>query len=208
LKIAAFCMAGASAACTGVAAPYNEKDLGGDILRPGLFAKSLAESGDKLPLLWSHDVRAVLGVVTASTNDRALTVDGELLTEHVEKSREVYQLLKVGAIRGLSVGFLPQRKAPLSGGGTEYLEARLCEVSLCSIPSYAQAQVVEVRHLAGLDRDGLLALKSAIDARLVPETPAPDPVKELLEALQTFDTGRWSSDGRMKLRSSGGLTRR
>lgn len=49
---------------------FNNKDLGGDIVRPGAFAKSLAhwrESGDPIPVYWSHrmdDPTYNIGVVT------------------------------------------------------------------------------------------------------------------------------------------------
>jgi uncharacterized protein len=57
---------------------FGSKDLGGDVVMPGAFAKSLKENG--LPaLLWQHKVDEPIGVITEAREERrGLFVRGEL----------------------------------------------------------------------------------------------------------------------------------
>ena len=38
----------------GSLAVYNNIDLGGDLIEPGAFTKTIKEHGDQVPLLWQH----------------------------------------------------------------------------------------------------------------------------------------------------------
>jgi HK97 family phage prohead protease len=182
---------------TGTALVYGEKDSFGDSIRENAFSKSISDAGGRFPLLWTHDAREVLGTINVDGDGRTLAVTGSMLTDVVPKAREIHGLLKARAIKGLSVGFLPLRAAPIDGGGTEFVEGRLLEISLCAVPAYQSAMVNEVRSLEQLvqsldarhDREALLAVRRSIDAIL--GDPPPDRTRELVSAFGTFDARRW-----------------
>jgi len=46
----------------GLAATYGDVDLGGDIIEPGAFQKTMADKGGEVPILWQHDQREPIGV--------------------------------------------------------------------------------------------------------------------------------------------------
>lgn len=154
----------------GTAVPYNVADSIDDVMRAGCFRKSIVDAEGLFPCLWTHDPLSVLGTVKVeSDNSHNLAVSGALLLDAVPKAREIHELMKARAIRGLSIGFVPLRAVPRPNGGREVVEARLLEVSLCAAPAYVGAQVTEVRSLTAPDED---------EARLV------------LKAL-TFDASKW-----------------
>ncbi len=181
---------------SGVALVYGDKDAFGDTIRPGAFTKSITEAGAKFPLLWVHDSREVLGGIRVESDGRSLNVTGGLLLDAIPKAKEVHALLKAGAIRGLSVGFLPLRATP-NEGGTEFIEGRLLEISLCPTPAFSSAMVNEVKSITDLaaaldprrDRAALKALRDSISAMLGQE-PEEDR-SELLDAFQGFDVSKW-----------------
>lgn len=92
-------------AFVGDLAVYGNIDDVGDIIEPGAFAKSLAEK-TRLPLLWQHSPDIPVGYIDISGDDyRALSVDGQILAEELQKGREADVLLKAGIVTGLSIGY-------------------------------------------------------------------------------------------------------
>ena len=60
-----------------------------------------------------------------------------------EIADETCALAKAGVLRGVSIGFNPIRSSPIRGGGVQYIEWELLEISLVSVPANAGAVVVE-----------------------------------------------------------------
>lgn len=109
----------------GYAAVFDRPDLGGDILRPGAFAGTLAK-GRRVPLLWQHDARRPAGTIDTLVEDaRGLRVIGR--AEGVRPGT------------GLSFGF----RTVLAHRGTyrELREVELIEVSLVRQPMQPLARV-------------------------------------------------------------------
>ena len=88
---------------------YGNVDLGGDIVVPGAFNKSLGEhkSQGTMPLMfWMHDPAQVPGVWSEMSEDgTGLYVKGEILDTAL--GRDVRTLLEKKAVRGLSIGYRP-----------------------------------------------------------------------------------------------------
>ena len=175
----------------GTALVYNERDSLGDSIR---------DSGGSLPCLWSHDPREVLGTIHVEADARSLSVRGTLLVDDVPRAKEVYALLRAKSVKGLSVGFLPIRAVQRQdGSGTEFVEGRLIEISLTSVPAYQSATITEVRNLehlarsldAGHHREALKALHCAIGEMLGKSGPGEISSGDLLDALGKFDPGKW-----------------
>lgn len=190
LKVAALDGAGDKPGFRGLATVYNVVDFYGDILKPGLFSKSVRDSGGRFPLLWSHRMDEPIGsVAVESDNARSLDVNGSLLTKTVARAAETHSLMLEGIVKGLSVGFEPIRSTPMKNGGREHTEGRLIEVSLCVAPAIDSAEVFEVRDmsrmLGTLDKETLLAVRRSIDALLQPSGD------DLASAFASFDPSKW-----------------
>ena len=88
----------------GYASVFGNKDLGNDVVVNGAFRKSLRTKGArKIKMLFQHDTKEPIGVYTQIKEDgNGLYVKGQLAMQ-TQKGREVYELMKMGAIDGLSL---------------------------------------------------------------------------------------------------------
>jgi HK97 family phage prohead protease len=125
----------------GYASVYNNVDLGGDVVMPGAFQKTLQDGGRNRPLLWSH--RDPVGTVALTDTPAGLQADGAL-TLAVAKAAETYALMKDGVIRGLSIGYQTVREK-FAGEVRQLLELKLFEVSLVTFPMNELATVSAVK---------------------------------------------------------------
>jgi HK97 family phage prohead protease len=120
----------------GYAALFGVADGGGDTIRPGAFARTLAE-GAELPLLWQHDPRQRIGTVERIAEDgRGLRV-----TARVDRlASRAARLLRTRAVSGLSFGYRARgyRRMP---GGRVLEDIDLFEVSLVARPLQHGARV-------------------------------------------------------------------
>jgi HK97 family phage prohead protease len=122
----------------GYAAVFNRPDRGGDVVKPGAFARSLARGAAGVPLLWQHEAGRPVGRIEYLKEDRR----GLRVIARFSESRagqEAAALLKEGAVRGLSFGY---RVRAASGEAPRRLEELdLVEVSLVTLPMQPKAQV-------------------------------------------------------------------
>lgn len=139
----------------GYGSVFNVVDSYREIVLPGSFTDSLNmhKKQDSAPaLLWQHDSSTPIGVwENMEEDDHGLKMKGRLALS-TQKGREAYELLKMKAVRGLSIGFsVPE-------GGEEYDEDQkiwnlskinLWETSIVTFPANSAAQVTDVR--AALD---------------------------------------------------------
>ncbi|MDX1779808.1 MAG: HK97 family phage prohead protease [Thalassovita sp.] len=128
----------------GCASLFGQPDQGGDIVRKGAYAASLAalkRDGRAVRMLWQHDPAQPIGVWDeVREDDRGLWVKGRLL-ETVGKGREAAALIAAGAIDGLSIGYRTRRAAKNDKGQRVLTELDLWEVSLVTFPMLASARV-------------------------------------------------------------------
>ena len=117
----------------GYAAVFDRPDRGGDVVRAGAFARSLAR-GEAVPLLWQHRPGRPIGRIDYLKEDkRGLRVIARLA------DAEAAALLKAGAVRGLSFGY--RVRAAQGEGPRELTELELVEISLVSLPMQPKARV-------------------------------------------------------------------
>jgi len=126
----------------GLASTYGNVDQGGDVVEEGAFTETLKQAGAARPLLCDH--RDVVGMVTLKDTPKGLACKGKL-TLGVQKARETYELMRDGAIKGLSIGY-----SALGGGdirnGVRYLsQVKLYEVSLTWAPMNEMALVTGMK---------------------------------------------------------------
>lgn len=133
----------------GYGSVFGVKDSYSDIIQKGAFENSIKthQTGKSMPaLLWQHDSSQPIGVWTEmSEDDNGLKVKGRLAMD-TEKGKEAYSLLKMGAISGLSIGYITN--AYLYDEKTDVrtlTDVDLWEVSLVTFPSNTKARVTHVK---------------------------------------------------------------
>lgn len=101
-------------AISGLAWKFGAPDRIGDWIEPGAF------KGAKLPIpmLFGHDMNDPVGTWDAAEEKAdGLHIAGKLLVDDVARAREVRALVKSGAVRGLSIGFITKKAQARPGGG-------------------------------------------------------------------------------------------
>lgn len=132
---------------TGYASVFNNQNLGGDIVRPGAFGKSLTKRpASKVKMLRDHDSSEPIGVWTTITEDsRGLKATGKLITD-TAKGWETYVLMKAGAMDGLSIGYKTVKADFDRAKGARLLkELDLGEISIVTFPMNPRATVSTVK---------------------------------------------------------------
>jgi len=133
----------------GYASVFGNKDLGNDVVVAGAFRKSIrAKGARKIKMLFQHDTKEPIGVYTQIKEDgNGLFVKGQLAM-NTQKGREVYELMKMGAIDGLSVGYRVDAKGyhyDERGKKRMLKEVDLMEISAVTFPMNPKARVNSVK---------------------------------------------------------------
>lgn len=136
---------------SGYGSVFGVKDTYDEIVSPGAFSDSLAEQKAKgrMPaMLWQHRSAEPLGVYTSMSEDEhGLRVEGQLALSTV-RGAEAHSLLKMGAISGLSIGYIPREDSFDKVTGVLTLKkVDLWEVSLVTFPANDQARVQGVKNI-------------------------------------------------------------
>ena len=135
----------------GLASTYGNVDLGGDVVEPGAFQKTIADRGGEVPLLFAHDSRQPIGLASLKDTGMGLAIDGQLILQ-VPKARETYELLKARVLRGLSIGY-DSVKSDVIRGVRHLRELKLFEVSVVTFPMNERATVSSVKNLNALPEE-------------------------------------------------------
>lgn len=135
----------------GYGAVFGNVDAGGDVIKRGAFKRTLAEHKKKgrLPaMLWQHDPRVPIGKYDLmKEDDRGLYVKGVLALK-TERGHDAFELMKLGAIDGLSIGYMPKVwEFDEEEAITTLKEVDLWEVSLVTFPMNDEARVSDVKNL-------------------------------------------------------------
>lgn len=122
----------------GYAAVFDRLDRGGDVVRPGAFARSLGKGRAAVPLLWQHEAGRPIGRIEYLKEDRrGLRVIGRLSDSMA--GREASALLAEGAVSGLSFGYRVRESR--DGSPRELTELDLVEISLVTFPMQPRSRV-------------------------------------------------------------------
>lgn len=140
----------------GYGSVFNNIDSYRDVIHKGAFQNTIKahkEKSDMPSLLWQHDHASPIGRwLDMSEDDHGLKMSGQLALK-TQKGAEAYELLKMKAVKGLSIGFSVPK------GGEEWdkekninniKEIDLWETSIVTFPANKEAQVFAVK--AALER--------------------------------------------------------
>lgn len=129
-------------AISGLAWKFGTPDRIGDWIEPGAFKSAKLP----IPMLFGHDMNDPVGTWDAAEEKAdGLHIAGKLLVDDVARAREVRALVKSGAVRGLSIGFITKKAQARPGGGRTIKSLELLEASLVTIPMHAGAKVTSAK---------------------------------------------------------------
>lgn len=133
----------------GYGSVFNIVDRGDDIVVPGAFSESLtaAKSAGRMPaMLWQHRQSEPVGVYTSMEEDAVgLKVAGKLALK-TARGAEAYELMKMGAVSGLSIGYMSRDDSYDRVTGIRTLKkVDLYEVSLVTFPMNDASRVAAVK---------------------------------------------------------------
>lgn len=185
----------------GYASVFGARDSYNDIVVKGAFNDSLTmhqKSGTMPALLWQHDSDKIAGKwLEMREDDHGLFVKGQLAVK-TSLGSDAYELLKMNAISGMSIGYVTQEEKFDKATGINTLsKLALWETSLVTFPALGSARVTAVKSIeemknlgdaesrlrdAGFSRTEATAFVSRVK-RLGQGDPDGD-IKALMEAVQ------------------------
>jgi uncharacterized protein len=133
----------------GYGSVFGVRDNYDDVIASGAFAASLKEhkaAGTMPAMLWQHDATEPIGVWTEMIEDaKGLRIKGQLALE-TTRGKEAHALLKLGALNGLSIGFMSKQwQYDRETEVRTLTEIDLWEVSLVTFPANEKARVTNVK---------------------------------------------------------------
>jgi len=139
----------------GYGSVFNITDLGGDIVLAGAFAETLTEAKKvgRLPaMLWQHNAREPIGIYSEMSEDAVgLRVKGRLALK-TQRGAEAYELMKMGALTGLSIGYRVRDDSWDRVTGVRTIKkADLVEISPVTFPMNDASRVSAVKTIEELD---------------------------------------------------------
>lgn len=136
----------------GYGSVFGVRDSYDDVIAQGAFGQSLNDhkaAGTMPAMLWQHNSDQPIGIWTGMVEDaKGLRMSGQLALE-TTLGREAHALLKMGALNGLSIGFVSKKWDYDRDSEVRTLtEIELWEVSLVTFPANQSARVTGVKSAA------------------------------------------------------------
>ena len=133
----------------GYGSVFGNKDLGNDVIEKGAFSNSLKrKKPHQVKLLYQHKTDMPIGVFEEIKEDgHGLYVKGKLALQ-TQAGKEAYELMKMGALDGLSIGFKvnPDMVSYDKRSRKRLIkEVDLMEISLVTFPMNPKATVRSVK---------------------------------------------------------------
>jgi uncharacterized protein len=140
---------GEDGAVEGYGSVFGVRDAYADVIANGAFAASLEAhkaAGTMPAMLWQHDSSEPIGVWSEMVEDeKGLRIKGRLALDTV-RGKEAHALLKMGALNGLSIGFISKEWMYDRDSDVRTLtQVDLWEVSLVTFPANGHARITGVK---------------------------------------------------------------
>jgi len=121
-----------------------------EVVAPGAFAESLSQRTPAM--LWQHRSSEPIGVYSTIREDQTgLYVEGRLALK-TTRGAEAYELLKMGAISGMSIGFMTREDSYDRVSDVRTLKkVDLWEVSLVTFPANESARISGVKSIETIE---------------------------------------------------------
>jgi HK97 family phage prohead protease len=178
---------------TGYGSVFGNVDSYGDVIEPGAFAASITKRNPKM--LWQHRMDTPIGVWDeVKEDDRGLFMRGRLATK-TAKGKEGLELVKMGALDGLSIGFRSVSDE-MDGNTRKLKQIDLYEVSLVTMPANDLATVTGVKNAINDLRDFESLLREFGFNRDASKVIASHGFKNYLDRLREADSKEGQIDQR------------
>lgn len=156
------------AVISGYASVYNVADQEKDLIVKGAFASVNPHS---IKFLWQHDTKKPIGKITSLSEDEYGLKMEAIINNNIEAGREAIELVRQGAVDGLSIGF----NIELSNYNTLkqriITKAKLHEISIVTFPAQQLAKIFHITKYStnkqehNMDIEPITKQISAIDSR-------------------------------------------
>jgi HK97 family phage prohead protease len=131
---------------TGIASTPSTDRQGDQVMPEGaVFALPL-------PLILEHDVSSPVGqVISAKITSEGIRIKAQIAKADkpgplADRLDSTFESLKLGLLRGLSIGFRPLKSEPIGRtGGVRFTSWEWLETSLCVVPANQDSQILEVK---------------------------------------------------------------
>ena len=124
----------------GHAAVFGNVDLVNDIVESGAFKRTIDQRGSTRIMLWNHNPHEPIGMADVKEDGTGLYFDAWANMD-VVRAKEVYSLIRQGAITGASFGYDPIVWDFDKDGVRHLKEVRLWEVSPVTFPANLEASL-------------------------------------------------------------------
>lgn len=123
------------------------EDLAGEIIDSGAFSETLKNTRRKVKMLWQHKSHEPIGVFPRlAETSQGLEFEGQLAMR-TPMGQMAYELLKMEAVDGVSVGFTcSDRDVYKSDNVTRYKRVNLHEISIVTFPCNEYARVIGLKN--------------------------------------------------------------
>ncbi len=187
----------------GYGSVFNVKDFGNDIIVPGAFSETLTQqkAAGRMPaMLWQHRQDEPIGVYKSMEEDGVgLKVSGKLALK-TSRGAEAYELMKMGAITGMSIGYRSKEDSYDRQTGIRTLKRLdLLELSLVTFPMNDASRISSVKSAieeletirdaerflrdSGMSRTEAVAFISRVKS-LSPRDAGEDGMREVIAAMK------------------------
>ena len=141
--------AGEDGSVEGYGSVFGVLDAYDDVIAKGAFSASIKAhkaAGTMPAMLWQHDACEPIGVWSDMEEDaKGLRIAGKLALD-TARGKEAHALLKMGALNGLSIGFVSKQWSYDQETEVRTLtEIDLWEVSLVTFPANEKARITSVK---------------------------------------------------------------
>lgn len=127
----------------GYASVFDVIDSQNDLIEKGAFECS---SSDEVKLLWQHDAAKPIGIIKSMHEDNyGLNIEGEINNKTI-CGRDASELIRQGAIDGLSIGFCIKDSEYNNQGIRLIKKIDLMEVSIVTFPSNRSASITNFKN--------------------------------------------------------------
>lgn len=129
---------------SGYGSIFGNEDKGGDVVMPGAF-KACIEEGRKPKMLWNHDPAQPIGAWDEMSEDeRGLRMKGRISRKG--KAGEIADLIEMGGIEGLSIGYRTQEyEMDAEKGVRKLTKLDLWETSVVTFPMNEMAGIYAMK---------------------------------------------------------------
>lgn len=106
-----------------------------------------------IPLLWQHDHQSPIGQVTSAkvTADgieiKATLAQADAPSQLASRLEEAWQSIRLGLVKGLSIGFRPIEYAYIDEGGVRFTKWEWYKLSVVTVPANAEGTIQTVKSI-------------------------------------------------------------